>query len=72
MCWENVNCTKGKNKNPKFVKTSKGKLILLSIGAVCDSKTSRFIKKHEHSGLLSTLGFNTGWGKILLLRDILF
>ena len=33
--------------------------MLLSKGAVCDSKKLRFIKEQEASGLLSSLGIKT-------------
>ena len=45
---------------PKFAKKNKGKLMRLSKCAVCDSKTSRFIKEQEASRLLSSLGLKTG------------
>ena len=41
------------------------KIILLSKCAVCDSKKSKFIKKREASGLLSTLGIKTYLGVFL-------
>ena len=41
------------------------KIILLSKCAVCDSKKSKFIKKREASGLLSTLGIKTHLGVFL-------
>ena len=49
-----------KYKTPKFAKKNKGKLMRLSKCAVCDSKTSRFIKEQEASRLLNSLGLNTG------------
>ena len=48
----------GKNtdsKNLGITKTTKGKPMLLSTYAVCDSKTLRFIKEQESSALLSSL-----------------
>ena len=52
----------GKNtesKNLKIVNTKNGRIILLSICAVCDSKKSKFIKEQEASGLLGSLGIMT-------------
>ena len=48
------------NIKPKFAKKNKGKLMRLSKCAVCDRKTSRFIKEQEASRLLSSLGLKTG------------
>ena len=39
-------------KNPQFVRTKNGRIMLLSKCAVCDSKKSKFIKQKEASGLL--------------------
>ena len=44
-----------KSQIPRVAKTKNRKLMLLSKGAVCDSKKSRFIKEQEASGLLSSL-----------------
>ena len=52
----------GKNtesKNLKIVNTKNGRIILLSICAVCDSKKSKFINEQEASGLLGSLGIIT-------------
>ena len=46
--------------------------MLLSKCATCGSKKSRFIKKEEASGILSSLGLRTPLSKVLLLGDILF
>ena len=40
---------------PKVAKTKNGRIMLLSKCAVSDSKTSRFIKQQEASGLSSSL-----------------
>ena len=45
--------------------------MLLSKSAICDSKKSRFIKKQEASGILSSLGLITPLSKVSLLGDIL-
>ena len=55
-----LKCRKNtESKNPKVVSTKKRRK-----GAVCDSKKSKFIKKEEVSGLLSTLGMKTPLNKI--------
>ena len=65
----------GKNtesKNLKIVNTKKGRILLLSICAVCDSKKSKFIKEQEANGLLGSLGIMTPLTKIRLERPLLF
>ena len=44
---------------------------MLSKCAMYNSKKSRFIKKHEASGILSNLGLKAPLYKILLLGNIL-
>ena len=61
-----------KNINPQFSSTSNGKLMILSKCAICGSKKSKFIKKQEAKGILSSLGIKTPLSKIPLLGDILF
>ena len=46
--------------------------MILSKCALCGSKESRFIKKQEASGILSSLGLKTPLNNILLLDDLLF
>ena len=58
--------------NPKVLKTSNGKAIILSACAICGSKKSKFIKEQEAKGLLSNLGLRTPLNKIPVLGDILF
>ena len=60
------------NKNPRVSKTNNGKTMLLSKCAICGSKKSRFIKKQETSGILSSLGLRAALSKISLFGDILF
>ena len=60
------------NINPKVLKTTKGKAIILSKCAICGSKKSKFIKEEEAKGLLSNLGLRTPLNKIPVLGDILF
>ena len=58
--------------NPKFSKTSNGRIMLLSNCAICNSKKSRFIKNEEAKGLLSNLGIRIPLSKVPILGDILF
>ena len=46
--------------------------MLLSKCAICGSKKSRFIRKQEASGFLSSLGLKTPLSKIPLSGDVLF
>ena len=48
-----------KNINPQVSSTSNGKLMILSKCAICVSKKSKFIKKQEAKGILSSLGIKT-------------
>ena len=61
-----------KNTNPQVSSTSNGKLMILSKCAICGSKKSKFIKKQEAKGILSSLGIKTPLSKIPLLGDVLF
>ena len=68
-----LKCKKNtENINPRVLKTSNNKTMLLSKCAICSSKKSRFIKEQEASGSLSSLGLKTLLSKIPLLDDILF
>ena len=59
---------KAESKNLKFAKTKKGKPILLSKCVKRDSKNSRFIRKQEASGLLtSSLGVKLTFERIPVL-----
>ena len=58
--------------NPKVLKTTNGKAIILSKCAICGSKKSKFIEQQEAKGLLSNLGLRTPLNKIPVLGDILF
>ena len=53
---KNPDSAKKKAKNPQ---ENKERIILLSKSAVYNTKKSRFIKKQEASGLLSSLGLKT-------------
>ena len=61
---------KCRKENP--VRTKNEKIMLLPKWQVCDSKKSKFIKKQEASGLLSSVGIRTPLKKIPLLDPILF
>ena len=58
--------------NPNVSATSNGRAMVLSKCAICGSKKSKFIKKHEAKELLSSLGIRTPLSKIPLLGDVLF
>ena len=60
------------NISPRISKTINGKIMLLSKYAICGSKKSRFIKKQESSGILSSLGLKIPLTKIPLFGDSLF
>ena len=57
--------------NPKVLKTTNGKAIILSKCAICGCKKSNFIKEQEEKGLLNNLGLRTPSKKIPVLGDIL-
>ena len=56
---------KTESKTPTLVKTKNRKIMLLSNFGACNSKISRFIKRQDASGLLSSLGIKTPLSKIL-------
>ena len=58
--------------NPKVLKTTKGRMMILSKCGICGSKKSKFIKEQEAKGLLSNFGLRTPLNKIPVLADILF
>ena len=57
--------------NPVVSKTNNGKTIILSQCDIYGVRKSRFIKKQEPKGLLTSLGFKTGLGRILVFGDYL-
>ena len=71
-CKKKPTTTTTENINPRVSNTSNGKTMLLSKCAVCDSKKSKFIKKQEAKGILSSLSLKTPLSKVPLLGDILF
>ena len=58
--------------NPKVLKTTNGKTMILLKCAISGSKKSKFIKKQQAKGLLSNLGLRTLLNEIPVLGDILF
>ena len=67
-----LKCRKNpENKNQKVARSKNGRIVLLSKGAVCDSKKSKFIKQQEVSGLLTCLGTKTLLSKIPLVGPLL-
>ena len=52
------------NIDPKDSASSNGRVMILSKGAICGSKKSRFIKNKEAKGLLSKLGIKTPLTKV--------
>ena len=58
--------------NRRISKTSNGKTMILSEYNVCGSKESKFIRKQEATGILSSVGIRTALSKIRVLGDIFF
>ena len=58
--------------NPRVLKTSNGKTMILSKLTLCGSKRSKFVKKQEASGILSSVGIRTPLSIIPVLGDIFF
>ena len=46
--------------------------MILSKCAICGSKKSKFIKKQDAKGILSSVGIKTPLNKIPVLGDVLF
>ena len=69
-------CLKYKNNtesiNPRVLKTSNSKTMILSKCALCGSEKSKLIKKQEASAILSSVGIRTPVNKIPVLGDIFF
>ena len=60
------------SKNPKVARTKNRRIMILSNCVVCESKKSKFIKRQEASGLLSSLGIKTPLSKIPLFGPLFF
>ena len=58
--------------DPKVSATNNGRTMILSKCALCGSKKSKFTKKQEAKGLLSSLGIKTPYSNIPLpmWRDV--
>ena len=66
-----LNCKRNtKSKNLRVSKTNSGKTMILSKYAIGGSKKSKFIKKQELSGILSSVGVRKPLNKIPVLDDI--
>ena len=52
------------NVNSKMIKTKNDSLQLKSQCSICGNKKSRFVKKQEAKGILSSLGIKTPLSKI--------
>ena len=61
-----------KNINPQVSITSNVKLMILSKYAICGGRKSKFIKKQDAKGILSSLGIKAPLSKIPLLGGLLF
>ena len=59
------------NINPKILKTSNNRTMVLPNCKICGGKKSRSIKNQEGKGLLSNLGIKTTLSKVPILGDIL-
>ena len=67
-----VNCRKNtESKNQKVARKKNGRTMLLSKCVVCDSKTQKFLKQQEASGLLSSLRIKKPLIKIPLVGPLL-
>ena len=63
-----LKCKKNtKNINARMIKTKNDRFALSSKYAVCGSRKSKFMKKQEAKGLLSSLGIRTPLSKVPLL-----
>ena len=60
------------SKNPEVVKRKNGRITHLSKFSVCNSKKSKFLKKQETTGLLSSLRIRIPLSQIPLLGPLLF
>ena len=69
-------CLKSKKNtesiNPRVLKTSNGKIIILARCAICNSRKSKFIKKREASGILTNVNIRTPVSKTPALGNIFF
>ena len=47
------------NKDAEVIKTKNGRLQMRSYCSICGNKKTRFVKKQEAKGILSSLGIKT-------------
>ena len=67
-----IKCRKNtENINLRVSKTINYKTMILLKCAICGSKKSKFVKKQEAKGILTSLGFKTGLYKIPFTGDYL-
>ena len=67
-----VKCKKDTNNiDSKIFRTKNDRLLMQSKCSLCKNEKTRFVKGLEAKGLLSNLGINTPFSKILLL-NVLF
>ena len=60
-----LDCRKNtENKDARIIKTKNGRLQMRSHCSICENKKSRFVKKQEAKGILSSLGIKTPLSKI--------
>ena len=52
------------NKDAKIIKIKNGRLQMRSQCSICENKKSRFVKKQEEKGILSSLGIKISSSKI--------
>ena len=68
-----LKCRKNReNINPKISRTNNSKTMTLPNCAICGSEKSKFMKKQEANGLLSSVEIKTPLSKIPLLGNFLF
>ena len=73
MKWYCLKCRKNtENINPRVLKTSNGRTMVLSKCVICGSKNQDLSKNQEAKGLLSNLGVRAPLSKVPILGDILF
>ena len=60
------------NIDPKVFRTKNGRYVMKSICPSCKHKKSKFVKKQEAQGILSSLGIKTPLANVPLLGPLLF
>ena len=66
-----LKCKKNtKSINPRVLKTSNGKTMILSKCSICSSRKIKLVKRQEASGILSSVGIRSPLSKIPVLGDI--